>query len=97
MAVHTGPGVPPVLSGADVNVHVETFLQDPSQIFMLVTAKWPSVTVPTSQVPEPLRSQISGNVLQLNLEGEPPSKRLSQVYDFVMKDLISFLQTSTED
>jgi hypothetical protein len=89
--VHFGEGPPPPLVGAEVNIRVETLFQDFSQLFLLVTSKWPAITLPAEGLPDEIREKVQMPVLQVNPKAEEPGFYLKKVYDFVQNNLLPFV------
>ena len=84
------------LLGADTQLRIETFQHDFSQLFIGASVTWPALTVPKSALPPEVRAQVSGPVVQINLQAEKPSHYLSLAYDYVAKNVLAFLRHAAE-
>lgn len=89
-------GAPHVLPGADVELRVETFLGDNSQLHVVMTTRWPALTIPTHQLPPEVRSKVGGPVLQANIKAEKPSHYLDLSYEYVTKNVKAFLEYGSQ-
>lgn len=82
------------LANADFNVNIETLLDDPSRLYIQLTAKWLSIPLP------PARGQMSnmpGLPTFLNPECQKPSWYLEQAENFVKEQVVSFLCKAKAD
>jgi hypothetical protein len=95
-AIHLGSGQAPILSGAAVEVRIETLIADLSQLFIQATIKWPPLNVPVQQLPTALQSQVQGPVVQANLRAEKPTHYLKQSHDFVVNNVSAFLRHAAD-
>lgn len=91
-----GSGSQPALPSAAVEMRIETYMADPSQLYFLATVKWPPLNVPVEQLPAAIRSQIQGPVIQANLKAEKPSHYLKQSDDFICKNVTAFLKHAAD-
>jgi hypothetical protein len=87
-----GEGPLPPLSSADAAVRVEVLMEDPSQLFIEITSKWPAISLSRDELPPPLREQVTTPIVQLNAEARPPTFYLDQVYNFVTTNVLGFLR-----
>jgi hypothetical protein len=95
-SISVGPGPQPVLPGTDVQMRIETLMNDLTQLFIQTTIKWPPLNVPVNQLPPQIREHVEGSVVQANLKAEKPGHYLRLSHDFVVKNLVAFLRHTSE-
>ena len=86
--VVVAPKQEPPLANADFNANIETLLEDPSRLYMQVTAKWPSLPLPAARKPV---VGAEGMPPFLNPECQKPSWYLGQVESFIRNQIAGFL------
>ncbi len=95
-SVNLGADPPPVLPNTGTEVRIETWMQDPTQLWLLVTTRWPALNLPIQALPPEIRKQVPGPMVQANLKAESPRRYLKEAYDFVGKNVIPFLRATAE-
>jgi hypothetical protein len=75
------------LNGADINLLVETLVDDPSRLYFEITAKWPALPLPPEIVAQ-------GGPSFLNAEVRKPSEYLEDVYSYLTDRVVTFLRPS---
>lgn len=95
-ALAVGAGTQPALPNAMVETRIETLMEDLSQLYIVATIKWPPLNIRVDTLPEPVRSQIQGPVIQANLKAEKPSHYLKQSHDFVYLNVTAFLRHASD-
>jgi hypothetical protein len=83
----TQQSLPPLVS-ADFDVNVETLLEDPSRLYIQVTAKWPSLPLPSARGPVQGAEDMPAF---LNPKCKEPSWYLKQVEDLTNIQIEGFL------
>lgn len=78
------------LSNADFNVNVETLLEDPSLLYFQLTAKWPSLPLPTARMPKIIKKLPAF----LNPECREPSWYLKEAKNFLSDQIVKFIHTA---
>ncbi|HLA80606.1 MAG TPA: hypothetical protein VJP78_03100 [Thermoleophilia bacterium] len=72
------------LAGADGNLLIETLLDDPSKVFLQLTSKWPTLSIPPGVGPPGIPRDV-------NAEIRKPSQYLQDVYDFLHGSVTEFI------
>jgi hypothetical protein len=87
--IQIGSGVESVpLHGADLNLQIETLLDDTSRLFIEATSKWPSVALPSTIVAQ-------GAPSRLNFDLRKPSEYLNDMYSYTTEHVMNFLRESS--
>lgn len=86
--VVVAPTQEPPLADADFDATIETLLEDPSRLYIQVTAKWPSLPLPAARKPV---AGAEGMPAFLNPDCREPSWYLGQVESFTRNQIGGFL------
>lgn len=92
LAVPPGTNLP--LQGAQLELTVESLMNDPKLIGITLLAKWQRIEVPVrgAQLPPEVRSAMGGrDVLELNTEPREPREYLTPVYEYFTDNVARFV------
>jgi hypothetical protein len=96
LAPESAPVKPP-LGNAQVDLAFESFPADPRLVIVNMVVKWPAIDMRLrdTSVPVEMHSQLSSTgTLEMNQKAEKPSAYIDQSFDYISKNVVSFLRSS---
>ena len=98
VVVEIGPNpVTTSLPGAQVDLNIESNIQDPQSLVLTLLVKWPLMQLRLSelQMPPEIKAQLGGrDFLEMNIEPKEPNLYIEQAYGYLNDRVMPFLRAT---